>query len=84
MGGNLENGFVASLPLDAAQELGPECAIGTRFLASTLSRVFVYAGHATPVVTKVLYPGALRDLKHIIRLVNAGTLEKRWLEHAGV
>jgi hypothetical protein len=27
LGGNLENGFVASLPLDAAQELGPECAI---------------------------------------------------------
>jgi hypothetical protein len=27
VGGKLENGFVASLPLDAAQELGPECAI---------------------------------------------------------
>src|SRR5215211_619377 len=28
VGGNLENGFVASLPLDAAQESGPECVEG--------------------------------------------------------
>src|SRR5215212_2421205 len=27
LGGNLENGFVASFPLDAAQESGPEYAI---------------------------------------------------------
>jgi hypothetical protein len=27
LGGNVENGFVASFPLDAAQELGPEYAI---------------------------------------------------------